>query len=121
MLGRGDRDHPASSLDETAAAQFRHAPFGDDGVDVGARCRHRLDVRNDPARAIGRRRRQGLNRHPGVEPNSISAVALVVHDYDEAVHFFTHALRFAVVEEALGRRLEAGPTVVTLEVPCRVG
>ncbi len=32
-------------------------------------------------------------------PNSISAVALVVHDYDEAVHFFTHALRFTVVED----------------------
>lgn len=32
-------------------------------------------------------------------PNSISSVALVVHDYDEAVHFFTQALRFTVVEE----------------------
>ena len=32
-------------------------------------------------------------------PNSIAAVALIVHDYDEAVHFFTHALRFAVVED----------------------
>jgi catechol 2,3-dioxygenase-like lactoylglutathione lyase family enzyme len=31
---------------------------------------------------------------------SISAVALVVHDYDEAIHFFTHRLRFAVVEDA---------------------
>lgn len=31
---------------------------------------------------------------------SISAVALVVHDYDEAIHFFTHCLRFAVVEDA---------------------
>lgn len=31
--------------------------------------------------------------------NSISAVALLVNDYDEAVHFFTHALRFAVVED----------------------
>ena len=30
---------------------------------------------------------------------SISAVALVVHDYDEAIHFFTHCLRFAVVED----------------------
>ena len=31
---------------------------------------------------------------------SISAVALVVHDYDEAIHFYTHCLRFAVVEDA---------------------
>ena len=30
---------------------------------------------------------------------SISAVALVVHDYDEAIHFFTRCLRFAVVED----------------------
>jgi catechol 2,3-dioxygenase-like lactoylglutathione lyase family enzyme len=30
---------------------------------------------------------------------SISAVALVVHDYDEAIQFFTHSLRFAVVED----------------------
>jgi catechol 2,3-dioxygenase-like lactoylglutathione lyase family enzyme len=30
---------------------------------------------------------------------SISAVALVVHDYDEAIHFFTHRLRFTVVED----------------------
>jgi catechol 2,3-dioxygenase-like lactoylglutathione lyase family enzyme len=30
---------------------------------------------------------------------SISAVALVVHDYDEAIHFFTHCLRFVVVED----------------------
>ena len=29
---------------------------------------------------------------------TISAVALVVRDYDEAIHFFTHCLRFAVVE-----------------------
>ena len=29
----------------------------------------------------------------------ISAVALVVRDYDEAIHFFTHCLRFAVVED----------------------
>jgi catechol 2,3-dioxygenase-like lactoylglutathione lyase family enzyme len=27
-------------------------------------------------------------------PNSISAVALVVRDYDEAIHFFTLVLRF---------------------------
>jgi catechol 2,3-dioxygenase-like lactoylglutathione lyase family enzyme len=31
---------------------------------------------------------------------TISAVALVVHDYDEAIHFFTHCLRFAVVQDA---------------------
>ena len=30
---------------------------------------------------------------------AISAVALVVHDYDEAIHFFTRCLRFAVVED----------------------
>lgn len=30
---------------------------------------------------------------------SISAVALVVHDYDEAILFFTHRLRFAVVDD----------------------
>ena len=30
---------------------------------------------------------------------SISAVALVVTDYDEAVHFFTRRLRFTVVED----------------------
>lgn len=30
---------------------------------------------------------------------SISAVALVVRDYDEAIHFFTHGLGFHVVED----------------------
>jgi catechol 2,3-dioxygenase-like lactoylglutathione lyase family enzyme len=30
---------------------------------------------------------------------TISAVALVVHDYDEAIRFFTRCLRFAVVED----------------------
>ena len=34
-------------------------------------------------------------------PKSISAVALVVHDYDEAVRFFTAALGFQVVEDTL--------------------
>ena len=29
----------------------------------------------------------------------ISAVALLVHDYDEAIQFFTHCLRFEVVED----------------------
>ena len=32
---------------------------------------------------------------------SIFAVALVVHDYDEAIHFFTHCLRFTVVEDTV--------------------
>ena len=32
-------------------------------------------------------------------PNSISAVALIVREYDEAIHFFTHSLQFAVVED----------------------
>ena len=32
-------------------------------------------------------------------PNSISAVALVVRDYDEAIYFFTHVLQFTVVED----------------------
>ncbi len=31
---------------------------------------------------------------------SISAIALVVHDYDEAIRFFTHSLRFEVVEDS---------------------
>ncbi|HVK19453.1 MAG TPA: VOC family protein [Fimbriiglobus sp.] len=38
---------------------------------------------------------------------SISAVALVVHDYDEAIRFFTLGLGFGVVEDtplAPGRR-----------------
>ena len=30
---------------------------------------------------------------------TISAVALVVRDYDEAIHFFTRRLRFTVVED----------------------
>ena len=33
--------------------------------------------------------------------NSISAVALVVNDYDEAVHFFAHCLRFTVEDTPL--------------------
>ena len=32
---------------------------------------------------------------------TISAVALVVRDYDEAIHFFTRRLRFTVVEDTL--------------------
>ncbi|MBN9120771.1 MAG: VOC family protein [Planctomycetes bacterium] len=38
---------------------------------------------------------------------AISAVALVVRDYDEAIHFYTRCLRFAVVEDtalATGKR-----------------
>ena len=50
-------------------------------------------------------------------PNSISAVSLVVHDYDEAVHFFTHALRFTVVEDT---PLPGGKRWVTVR-PCGGG
>ena len=32
-------------------------------------------------------------------PSSIAAVALVVRDYDEAITFFTDALRFALIED----------------------
>jgi catechol 2,3-dioxygenase-like lactoylglutathione lyase family enzyme len=32
-------------------------------------------------------------------PQSIFAVALVVHDYDEAIRFFTGTLRFTLVED----------------------
>jgi catechol 2,3-dioxygenase-like lactoylglutathione lyase family enzyme len=35
----------------------------------------------------------------GTLNQSISAVTLVVCDYDEAIRFFTHALRFEVVED----------------------
>ena len=34
-------------------------------------------------------------------PNLIAAVALVVRDYDEAIHFFTQALRFTVEDTPL--------------------
>lgn len=47
-------------------------------------------------------------------PNFISAIALVVHDYDEAVHFFTHALRFTVVEDT---PLPGGKRWVTVRPP----
>lgn len=50
-------------------------------------------------------------------PNSIAAVALVVRDYDEAVHFFTHALRFTVVEDT---PLPGGKRWVTVR-PCGGG
>ena len=50
-------------------------------------------------------------------PNSITAVALVVHDDDEAVHFFTHALRFTVVEDT---PLPGGKRWVTVR-PCGGG
>jgi catechol 2,3-dioxygenase-like lactoylglutathione lyase family enzyme len=45
---------------------------------------------------------------------SISAVALVVRDYDEAVRFFTHALRFEVVEDT---PLTPGKRWVTVRPP----
>ena len=32
---------------------------------------------------------------------SIFAVTLVVNDYDEAIHFFTHCLRFTLVEDTV--------------------
>ena len=32
---------------------------------------------------------------------AIATVALVVHDYDEAIHFFTRCLRFNVVEDTV--------------------
>ena len=48
-------------------------------------------------------------------PQSISAVALVVNDYDEAVHFFAHALRFTVVEDS---PLPGGKRWVTVCPPC---
>jgi catechol 2,3-dioxygenase-like lactoylglutathione lyase family enzyme len=32
-------------------------------------------------------------------PHSLSALALVVHDYDEAIAFFTEALRFTLLED----------------------
>ena len=34
-------------------------------------------------------------------PQSIFAVALVVHDYDEAIRFFTDTLRFKLVEDTI--------------------
>ena len=45
---------------------------------------------------------------------SISAVALVVNDYDEAVHFFTRCLRFTVVEDT---PLPEGKRWVTVRPP----
>jgi catechol 2,3-dioxygenase-like lactoylglutathione lyase family enzyme len=45
---------------------------------------------------------------------SISAVAIVVHDYDEANHFFTHRLRFALVEDT---PLSAGKRWVVVRPP----
>jgi catechol 2,3-dioxygenase-like lactoylglutathione lyase family enzyme len=45
---------------------------------------------------------------------TISAVALVVHDYDEAIHFFTRCLRFAVVEDTA---LSPGKRWVTIRPP----
>jgi len=46
-------------------------------------------------------------------PHSLSAIALVVRDYDEAITFFTAALRFTLLEDTpLGdgkRRVRVGP------------
>ena len=45
---------------------------------------------------------------------SIAAVALIVSDYDEAVHFFTHRLRFTVVADT---PLSGGKRWVTVRPP----
>jgi hypothetical protein len=45
---------------------------------------------------------------------SISAVALVVNDYDEAAHFFTRCLRFTGVEDI---PLPGGKRWVTVRPP----
>jgi catechol 2,3-dioxygenase-like lactoylglutathione lyase family enzyme len=45
---------------------------------------------------------------------SIAAVALVINDYDEAVHFFTRCLRFAVDEDT---PLPGGKRWVTVRPP----
>lgn len=40
-------------------------------------------------------------------PSQIATVTLLVHDYDEAIRFFTEALRFEVIEDkpqSLGKR-----------------
>ena len=71
----------------------------------------------------------------GLLSQSLSAVALVVHEYDEAIRFFTHALRFEVVEDtpvAPGKRWlvvrpPGGGTSLVLaraatpDLPARVG
>ncbi len=49
--------------------------------------------------------------------NSTALLALVVRDYDEAIAFFTEALRFAVLEDTLlddGKRwVRVAPTAST--------
>jgi hypothetical protein len=45
---------------------------------------------------------------------SISAVALVVKDYDKAVQFFTHSLRFTVEVARIGE--SPGPLILTLSL-----
>jgi catechol 2,3-dioxygenase-like lactoylglutathione lyase family enzyme len=52
-----------------------------------------------------------------IVPTSIAAVALVVRDYDEAVHFYTHALGFVVIEDT---QLPGGKRWVTIR-PCGGG
>ena len=49
-------------------------------------------------------------------PNLIAAVALVVRDYDEAIHFFTQFLRFTVEDTPL----PSGKRWVTV-APCGGG
>ena len=49
-------------------------------------------------------------------PNLIAAVALVVRDYDEAIHFFTQVLRFTVEDTPL----PSGKRWVTVR-PCGGG
>ncbi len=45
---------------------------------------------------------------------SIAAVALVVNEYDEAIHFFTHCLQFTLVEDT---PLAPGKRWVTVRPP----
>lgn len=47
-------------------------------------------------------------------PQSITAVTLVVRDYDEAIHFFTHTLRFIVAEDT---PVSGGKRWVTVRPP----
>lgn len=61
-------------------------------------------------------------------PNLIAAVALVVRDYDEAIHFFTQVLRFTVEDTPLpsGKRWVTvrpcgGAAVCSVERGCVLG
>src|SRR5262245_8566706 len=40
-----------------------------------------------------------ISRRPSPVPHEITAVAIVVRDYDEAIAYFTNALGFTVVED----------------------